>query len=193
MITLSENIKKFKYLNNLYRIDCVELIKMIDWLKIYSPSIYGTKSSQNTISFRIWDEKNFYYFDEIKGLNLFIIRKLNEYLSLRIKIDKEIEICLQNFQNSLQGYDEDVLKFEPMDEDFRERFELDRINISRPYNELKKLKNEIDADWLIISSIKKQIKEREIMAKKYLNYKLEDLKEDLERFIDPSDDLILNA
>jgi hypothetical protein len=182
MSALSENIEKVKELNKIYNIDCDKLKKLISSLKSYSPSIAFIHNT-NSVSTRSWSNDNFYLFDEVKGFNLFLIRLLKEYQNLRIKLNNDIEFCMQDLKSVLNSYDQEVLEYEPLSEYARDKFEQDRWSILRPYKDLESLKNEILSDKLTLSVIDEEINRRQSDALKFQNYTLEDLIKESERLL----------
>lgn len=185
MPSLTENIKKIEDLSKIYHNDCDKLIKFISLIRSYAPDIYITNNGPHggIVSNR-WDKDNFHLFDEVKGINIFLLRLLKKYQNIRIKLDNEIEICLNDLKSALKSYDDEVMEFEPMSEYARDGFERDRWNILRPYKELEKLKNEISTDKVTLSSIQEQIQLRELDVVKYKDYTLQDVTKELERIIE---------
>lgn len=174
MPTLSENINKIKDLHKIYHTDCAKLMQLISSLISYTPSIAFINSPKSTSS-RVWNNETFYLFDEVKGFNLFLIRLFKEYKKIRIKLNEDIEICLQDLRLALNSYDREISEYEPMSEYARDKFEQDRWNLLRPLKDLENLRNEISSDKYPLTVIDDQINGREKNVIKFQNYKLEDV------------------
>lgn len=166
---------KVKELSDLYYNKCFDLKQLISSIRSYTPGIAFINNGNGSISGRHWNQEKFYLFDEVKGFNLFFIRLLKEYQSVRIKLDNEIDVFMEDLKISLNSYDREVWEFEPMSEYARDMFEQDRWNILRPYKDLENLKKEISLDKLTLDNIQEEIEKREEDVVKYLSYTLNDV------------------
>lgn len=95
MGALSNVITKVNELKSPYKEDCFNLRQLISSIKSCSAGIAFNNFPNNRTHTRSWNNDNFYLFDEVKGINLLLIRLLEEYQNLRIKLDTDIEDCMQ--------------------------------------------------------------------------------------------------
>jgi hypothetical protein len=186
MSTLSENISKIKDLSDMYEKTCRRLQLLIKEVEYLSRGIvaYPSIRPRTTVTFNSWTKENFYLFDEVKGVNIFLIRLLKDYRNIFIEINNDISNISEELRSALASYDDEAFGFEPMSEYARDMFERDRWNILRPLKDLEDFKNAISKDKPSIDELDSEILEREKLMMAYSTYTLEDLIREQQKALD---------
>ena len=178
MSTLSENISKIKVLSDRHEKTLKRLQLLIKEVKCLSPVISGhfnITPHLSSFTSKSWTRENFYLFDEVKGVNIFLISLLKDYRKLLAEINNDISNISEELRSALASYDEEDFGFEPMSEYARDMFERDRWNIFKPLKDLENFKNGISIDKPSIDELDSEIQEREKLMMAYNRYTLEDL------------------
>jgi hypothetical protein len=187
MSTLSENISKIKVLSDRHEKTRKRLQLLIEEVKYLSPGILGHSNITphlSSFTSKSWTRENFYLFDEVKGVNIFLIRLLKDYRKLLAEINNDISNISEELRSALASYDEEDFGFEPMSEYARDMFERDRWNILRPLKDLEDFKNAISIDKPSIDELDSEILSREKLMMVYNSYTLEDLIREQKEVID---------
>jgi hypothetical protein len=200
MSSLKSLIDKTAEVSNRYNIDCKDLKLMIENIIYLEPYGFGfftpkkrivnskkenlnsKKSTSVSVGFRECRSSSFQEdLDEIKGVNLFIIRLCKKYIDEMNLINKTIDDIFLELKIALKGYDEDLVSQFPLSEYESEMYEQDRWNILRPIKDLEILKNEILKNIDFHDWVKIEIEKREIQVIKYNSYTFESVQKEIDR------------